>query len=105
MNTGLSSFFGVLIASFVPVVAVSQSWTPPRTAAGPPDLQGIRTNGTATPLERPSELAEKEFVTEQEAAAFEKQTHLLVRQSSSFFAEWDRIVAFPGSWTSRQVYR
>ncbi len=33
MNTGLSSFFGVLIASFVPVVAVSQSWTPPRTAA------------------------------------------------------------------------
>ena len=74
MNTRLFGFLGVLIASLVPVGVVGQSWTPPRTADSQPDLQGIWTNGTATPLERPSELAGKEFLTEQEAAVFEKQT-------------------------------
>ncbi|MBZ5610360.1 MAG: hypothetical protein LAP38_19025 [Acidobacteriia bacterium] len=48
-------------------------WTPPRTPDGKPDLQGIWTNGTMTPLERPRELAGKEFLTEQEAADREKR--------------------------------
>jgi hypothetical protein len=37
------------------------------------DLQGIWTNGTITPLERPREFADKAFLTPQEAAAYEKQ--------------------------------
>jgi hypothetical protein len=74
MNIRASCLLGVLIASLVPVAAAGQSWTPPRTTDGQPDLQGIWTNGTATPLERPSEFAGKEFLTPQEAAVFEKQT-------------------------------
>jgi hypothetical protein len=46
---------------------------PPRTPGGQPDLQGIWTNATITPLERPAELAGKQFFTEAEAAAYEKQ--------------------------------
>ena len=37
-----------------------------------PDLQGIWNFATITPLERPAELAGKEFFTEQEAAQHEK---------------------------------
>ncbi|HEX5109731.1 MAG TPA: hypothetical protein VFV95_14870 [Vicinamibacterales bacterium] len=42
------------------------------TADGQPDLQGFWTNDTYTPLERPAELAGKEFFTKDEAAAFVK---------------------------------
>ena len=39
---------------------------------GHPDMQGYWTNDTYTPLERPAELAGKEFFTPEEAAAFVK---------------------------------
>jgi hypothetical protein len=48
-------------------------WTPPRTPDGQPDLQGNWTNSTVTPLQRPADLAGKEFFTEDEASAFEKK--------------------------------
>ena len=49
------------------------AWTPPRTPDGQPDLEGIWTNATLTPLERPKELGDKKYFSEAEAAAFEKQ--------------------------------
>jgi hypothetical protein len=51
----------------------SKNWTLPRTSDGQPDFQGYWTNGTYIPLERPKELAGKEFYSEAEAAAFEKK--------------------------------
>ena len=45
-----------------------------RTPDGQPDLQGIWSFATITPLERPADLAGKEFFTEQEAVEYEKQT-------------------------------
>ena len=46
------------------------SWTAPRTPWGDPDLQGVFTSATYTPLERPPEFAGKEFFTAEEAAVF-----------------------------------
>jgi hypothetical protein len=54
----------------------AEPWTSPRTPDGQPDLQGYWTNATFTPLERPAELASKEFFTEQEAAAYEEQRRI-----------------------------
>jgi hypothetical protein len=51
----------------------SKTYAPPRTPDGHPDLQGIWTNATLTPLQRPPDMAGKPFLTEQEAAAYEKR--------------------------------
>jgi hypothetical protein len=44
---------------------------PPRTPWGDPDLQGVWDYRTITPLERPGNLAAREFLTTEEAAALE----------------------------------
>jgi hypothetical protein len=54
-------------------LAPKKPWTPPRTADGQPDLQGVWTNATITPLERPADLAGKVSFTPSEAAAYEKR--------------------------------
>ena len=47
----------------------------PRTSDGHPDLQGIWTNATVTPLERPAQFAGRLTVTNEEAAKYEKQNN------------------------------
>ena len=52
--------------------ATSDSWTPPQTPWGHPDLQGIWGLGyTFVALERPDDLAGKEFLSDEEVAALE----------------------------------
>ena len=48
--------------------AAKRAWTPPRTSWGEPDLQGKWSYATITPLERPSDLAGKETLTDAEVA-------------------------------------
>jgi hypothetical protein len=57
------------LASLIGAGLVAQT----RTPDGHPDLTGTWTNATLTPFQRPAELGTKEFFTEDEAAAFEKQ--------------------------------
>ena len=72
-------FIAAIVSFLLPaVVATAQTppasgWTLARTPDGQPDLQGIWTNATITPLERPKALAGKTFLTEAEAAALEMQ--------------------------------
>jgi len=52
--------------------AGTAEWTPAsRTPDGQPDIQGFWNYQTATPLERPKEFANKEFLTPEEAAKVE----------------------------------
>ena len=60
------------VATKAKAMATTKIGTPSRTPDGQPDLQGIWSYATLTPLERPRELAGKEFFTEKEVADYEK---------------------------------
>ena len=68
-----ASAAGQALSSPPKTATVSKAWTPSRTADGQPDLQGVWTNNTVTPLERPKDLAGKEFYTEAELQALAKK--------------------------------
>jgi hypothetical protein len=72
LATALAGGVSVLAQSAAPT-ANHGTWTVPRTPAGHPDLQGIWTNATLTPLERPRAMGERRFLTEAEAAKLESQ--------------------------------
>jgi len=48
-----------------------ENWVNGRTADGQPDLQGLWTNDTITPMERPASMAGKQFLSDDEVAAME----------------------------------
>ena len=83
MRTKLSLLaFTAVIASLSPAAAQNGStarktvpakarWTPPRTPSGDPDIQGIWSNASIIPLERPKEQEGKQVFTPEEMAAYE----------------------------------
>jgi hypothetical protein len=46
----------------------AKAWTPPRGPDGHPDISGVWSHNSATPFERPDELAGREFLTPEEVA-------------------------------------
>ena len=68
----------IALGALVPVSVAAQSssldaTSVPRMPDGTPDLQGVWDFASLTPLQRPAEMAGKEFLTDEEAAALEAQ--------------------------------
>jgi hypothetical protein len=77
--------FATLGAAPVVVEAAtgSKNWQAPRTADGQPDLQGMWTNATITPLERPAQYGDRLQLTAEEAATLERQEAGLIDEGNA----------------------
>ncbi len=64
----------IAAVGLLPPAAAAQSDGARVTPWGDPDLQGVWDYRTLTPLERPEELGDKAFLSEEEAAALERET-------------------------------
>ena len=83
-----SIVLALALASLVPAGAGPQStlpaqtarvdgWIVPRTSDGRPDLEGVWENNSATPLERPRQLADKARLSDEELASLERRARTL----------------------------
>jgi len=68
--------------SLCSVAALSAEYRAPRLADGTPDLQGVWTNSTATPLERAPALGNRRVYTDEEAAKVEGTARARVENDS-----------------------
>ncbi len=63
----------VMLATGPALTQGREGSTIPLTPWGDPDLQGLWTNTTTTPLERPADLADKDVLTDEERAAIDEE--------------------------------
>jgi hypothetical protein len=61
----------ILVLAASNAVLAQDTWVNSRTPDGQPDLQGIWTNPTITPIERPASLADRAFLSDDEIRAME----------------------------------
>jgi hypothetical protein len=62
----------MIVSAAMALAGTGQAQTASRTPWGDPDLQGLWSNASVTPLERPAALADKSFWTEAEVADIER---------------------------------
>ena len=62
-----------ILAAIVLLPALAGAQAPEPTPWGDPDLQGVWTNRTTTPIERPTEFEERTVLSEEERAEFDAQ--------------------------------
>lgn len=62
----------VVTIGLLGTVQASAQTDPPRTAWGQPDLQGVWDFRSITPMQRPNDLADQEFLTTEEAAELDQ---------------------------------
>lgn len=99
-----AAFFAALFSSSI----LAQSDEIPRTTSGVPDLQGIYTYRTLTPLNRPAELASKDVLTADEAQewqAFEnrRQNRDLIIDSVGGAGYPPGVISYNEFWYERGV--
>ena len=96
-----------VLASFLAMAAVSTpaqtngakrtaTKSVPRASDGHPDLQGVWTNATITPLERPADLAGKATLTDAEAKTWEKKDLSSNTLDSDVDSGFNRATGGPG---------
>ena len=98
-------FLTIAVAGLLALPMLALAQEAPETAWGAPDLQGVWDFRTITPLQRPSDLGDKEFLTEEEAAerearAVQRDQELLERDAQRTEAGGS-IGAYNNFWMDR----
>ena len=83
-------FAGTPVAAQAPAERGADDWTPARTPWGDPDLQGIWNSKTQTPLERPDQYADREFLTDEEVAQLEGDAQTALQEGSGYYLRAER---------------
>ncbi len=91
----------LIVLALAAVELSGQAKTPARTPGGHPNLEGMWTNVTITPLERPRDLAGKAYFTDEEAAAYEKR---VIERRDAADPESADTVADPVVWWERGMH-
>src|SRR5882724_1621497 len=98
MMTRIASSVAALgIACIMPLAAWSQTSPPPASAAKPyavprnsfgqPDFEGAWANNNATPLQRPAQWADKEFLTDAELETVKGAVRELEKDGDALFGD------------------
>jgi hypothetical protein len=94
--------FIIVIASVVLPAMSGQSWTPPKTPWGDPDLQGMWPGNMGVPLQRPEKLGTRTTLTDEEFAQKEAQARKQAQADSQSTAASDSVgIGPPSYWVER----
>src|SRR5215831_1739084 len=103
LTTGVA--FGQAAKTGLSAPGTAKSWTPPKTPWGDPDLQGTWTSDDCinTPMNRPANLGEKLYFTEEELAQRESAIARQAAADKQEFVASDARVTInpPGHWGER----
>jgi len=84
--------------------AKTATWTVSHTPWGDPDLQGVWNDATSTPLSRPGGLSEKQLLTDEEAAEFQRElAYNLTRDRRDGGAQADVNRAYNEHWMDHRT--
>src|SRR5215475_1925381 len=109
MRSRILTLLLIAITSVMPAAAqtkpAAKAWTPAKTPWGDPDLQGTYTSDDCinTPMNRPANLADKRYYTEEELAQAESRIARQAEADKQEFVAANAVVTVnpPGHWGER----
>jgi hypothetical protein len=82
---------GIAVVALAWISMAAQTWTPALTPDGQPDLQGVWSDTSATPLERPKALEGRALLTDTEVARLQARADRLFKNGSNDFVTGDNL--------------